>query len=163
MHNNDKNNATYTLRDVKNTDFDGILDLYRLAIEPLWKLHGRDYDMERVSQNIIDSMETPSYFMKILVNKKVESESDPVAYFAWEKHQDHTSKHIIAHLRMILINPDFRREGIGSYMIKEFEHMAKQKGCTKILFDVLVNSPANKFYESLGYDQWSNFMEKKLF
>ena len=43
-----------------------------------------------------------------------------------------------------------------------FEDAARAAGCTKVLFDVIVGSPANAFYRQLGFRHWSNYMEKVL-
>jgi len=47
-------------------------------------------------------------------------------------------------------------------MMADFENEARERGCTKVLFDVLKGSPANEFYRSLGFRHWSNYMEKHL-
>jgi len=135
------------------------MELYKTSIVPLWNKTGRAYDLDRVEENIQNNLEAPHYFMRIICDKE---NNNPLGYLAWEKHRDHTSNHIVAHLRMILVRPNHRRQGIASFLIDIFEDMAKKNGCTKILFDVVVGSPANILYQKLGYRHWSNYMEKYL-
>jgi GNAT superfamily N-acetyltransferase len=162
MHKDKSIPPSWVLRKVQKSDVPGIMNLYEVAIVPLWKKHKRDYDLKRVEENIVQNLNSPHYFMEILYLGDGDDSDSPAGYFAWENHLDHTSNHIIAHLRMILAHPDNRRIGVGRFLIGEFEKAAKVEGCSKILFDVLVGSSANLFYGSLGYSQWSNFMEKHL-
>lgn len=147
------------LSKVQSKNVDDVMKLYRASIMPLWNETGRAYDLDRVEENIRNNLENPLYFMRIMQDKV---KKNPIGYLAWDKHVDHTSNHIVAHLRMILVHPDHRRQGIASFLIDVFEDMARKNGCTKILFDVVVDSPANIFYKNLGYRHWSNYMEKYL-
>ena len=149
----------FTLTEVKAEDVGGVMKLYRVSIVPLWNETGRAYDLDRVEENIRNNLKNPTYFMRKLQDPSV---PDPIGYLAWEKHPDHTSNHTVAHLRMILVRPDHRRQGLASFFIGIFEDMARDNCCTKILFDVVVGSPANNFYGKLGYRHWSNYMEKYL-
>lgn len=155
----------------KREDIPSIIKLYNSSIVPLWKEQGRDFDMEVVEENIVMNLSNPDYFMYVLREKAgknhqksggTDSGALVAGYIAWEIHPDHTSSHTIAHLRMILAHPEIREKGCGSYMMNFFEDKAREGGCTKVLFDVLVGSPANYFYNALGYSHWSNFMEKYL-
>ncbi|MDP7114149.1 MAG: GNAT family N-acetyltransferase [Myxococcota bacterium] len=85
-----------------------------------------------------------------------------LGYLAWERHADHTSHHVVAHLRMILVHPDAQGSGLGRRLMERFEGDAREAGCTKVLFDVVTDSPARRFYDQLGYRHWSDYMEKSL-
>ncbi len=135
----------------------GVLELYRRSIRPLWDARGRDYDLGRIEANIREKLGREGYSMMV-----ARRGAELVGYWAWEKHPDHTSSHVVAHLRMILVRPDLQGEGLGRAMIERFEDAARAAGCTKVLFDVIVGSPAYDFYLARGYRHWSNFMEKRL-
>jgi len=153
---------SFIFQKIDMNDISDIMALYEISIVPVWRGHGRDFDLQRVRENIMENMDEENYFFDVLVRESGSSSVDTVGYLAWEKHRDHTSNHIIAHLRMILVHPDHRRHGLASLMMEKFENDAGTNGCTKILFDVLSHSPANEFYGELGYRQWSNYMEKHL-
>ena len=159
---NEDNRGKYRLSRVTEKDVPGIMELYREVMVPVWNRYGRDYDLKRVEENIIDNLDTPDYFLHVLRLRDTEPGSSPAGYIAWEKHRDHTSNHRVAHLRMIMVHPEKRRKGLASFMIESFETAARKKGCTKVLFDVLTGSPANFLYEARGYRQWSNYLEKHL-
>jgi len=156
------NDDSFIFRKIDLKDILDVMALYETSIVPIWREHGRDFDLERVRENIMENLDDENYFFYLLVRGCGTSSRDTVGYLAWEKHRDHTSNHIIAHLRMILVHPDRRRHGLASLMMEKFEDDAGKNGCTKILFDVLSDSPANEFYGELGYRQWSNYMEKYL-
>lgn len=149
-------------RHVRTDDIPGIVDLYNKAILPVWLDKGRDHDFERIVENIRSHIDDEKYILKILKDPEGNADSAPLGYIAWEIHRDHTSDHIIAHLRMILVRPDHRKKAIGKRLMEDFEMEAAKMGCTKVLFDVLKGSPANAFYEKLGFRHWSNYMEKLL-
>ncbi len=150
------------LRDATLSDVDNIMDLYEAAMVPVWKRYGRDYDLARVRENIRGRLGTDDYFLWILPEGHPDDGAGLRAYMAWEVHRDHTSGHRIAHLRMIMVRPGHRGNGIASALVEEFENRARSLGCTKVLFDVLKGSPANTFYEKQGFRHWSNYMEKHL-
>lgn len=155
-------NAQFIFRTIKESDIPAIIELYKKAILPIWLERGRAHDFERIENNIRLNINNNSYIMKILGIPEGSSGLKPIGYIAWEIHPDHTSKHIIAHLRMLLVHPNYRRRGFAEGLIKDFEREAHERGCTKILFDVLKGSPANEFYQKLGFLHWSNYMEKYL-
>lgn len=147
---------------VDERDVAAVMELYGAAIVPVWNEFGRDYDLGRVEENIRANLDNPIYFLHLLRGRNAGPEAPLAGYIAWEKHPDHTSNNVVAHLRMILVHPDRRRSGLASFMLSAFEDMARENGCTKILFDVLAGSPANLFYKRHGYRQWSNYLEKHL-
>lgn len=152
----------FVFRKVGINDISDVMELYETSIIPVWIEHGRDFDRKRVRKNIIENLDDENYFLDLLIHERSTSPRDIMGYLAWQRHRDHTSDHMIAHLRMILVHPDHRRRGLASRMIMKFEDDARKIGCTKILFDVLSDSKANEFYRERGYRQWSNYMEKHL-
>jgi GNAT superfamily N-acetyltransferase len=135
------------------------MDLYRRAIGPVWLESGRDHDMGRVEANVRRRVGSEDYWMVVAPGTPAEGLA---GYLAWERHEDHTSSNVVAHLRMILVDPDAQGTGLGRALMDHFEEQARARGCTKILFDVVTGSPARAFYDSLGYRHWSDYMEKFL-
>jgi len=142
-------------------DIAPVMRLYRESIQPVWIESGRDHDLGRIEANIRVHLGAPDHWMTV-----TRAAGDPTAglvgYLAWEKHEDHTSTHTVAHLRMILVRPDQQGSGLGKELMRQFEDAARAAECTKVMFDVVVGSPAREFYASLGYRHWSDYLEKLL-
>lgn len=147
------------LRPLTLDDVPAVMDLYQRAIRPVWLESGRDHDMDRVEANIRRHVGIADYWMVVA---QVRPAGALLGYLAWERHEDHTSPHVVAHLRMILVDPEAQGTGLGKGLMDHFEAQARAQGCTKILFDVVTGSPARAFYDSLGYRHWSDYMEKFL-
>jgi len=152
-----QNPGEFTTRPVMKVDVPAIIALYRRAIVPEWIVGGRSYDLDRVEANLNARLDTAGYTTDVVTRDDV-----LVGYLAWEQHADHTSHHVVAHLRMLLVDPTVQRSGVATRLVERFEGAAKSAGCTKVLFDVIVGSPANDFYAQLGFRHWSNYMEKLL-
>ncbi len=153
------NQNPYPISSLTKEDIPKVMDLYRSAILPVWLESGRDHNMEKVARTMEARLVLPDHSMFVVHDPKTKAVT---GYLAWEKHEEHTSNHMIAHLRMILVDPEQQGTGLGRRLMEEFENSAKADNCTKILFDVVTGSPARQFYESLGFWHWSDYMEKKL-
>jgi ribosomal-protein-alanine N-acetyltransferase len=58
----------------------------------------------------------------------------------------------IGHVIDIAVHPQFRRQGIGSMLLKELMRRLIKKGCTQIRLEVRVsNIAAQKMYEKFGF------------
>ncbi len=143
-------------------DVPHVVDLYRQCIQPVWLERGRDHDLDRVEANIRSHIGTEDYWMTVAAADPDPGDTPLLGYLAWERHADHTSHHVVAHLRMILVHPDAQGTGLGRQLMDRFEADARREGCTKVLFDVVTGSPARRFYDRLGYRHWSDYMEKPL-
>ncbi len=55
-------------------------------------------------------------------------------------------------INYLAVSPQVQRKGIGTYMMKEAEHLLKERGCPKINLQIRKNNAAViSFYESVGY------------
>ncbi len=153
--------SSHTFARLEADDVPAVIALYRAAILPTWLSSGRDHDFGRIEANIRARLESSDYWME-LARVEGSRADDLVGYLAWERHPDHTSRHTVAHLRMILVHPDHQGTGLGQALMHRFERAARVAGCTKVLFDVVTGSPARRFYEQLGYRHWSDYLEKPL-
>lgn len=155
------NETAYDLTPLTEADVTSVMRLYRESIQPVWIAQGRDHDLGRIESNLRSHLGAPDYFVMV-ARRAEDSDAALVGYLAWEKHEDHTSTHTVAHLRMILVRPDQQSSGLGKQMMAWFEAAARDAGCTKIMFDVVVGSGAREFYARLGYRHWSDYLEKLL-
>ncbi len=56
------------------------------------------------------------------------------------------------HIVNIAVHPDYRRQGVGSAIIKILEAACRAKGITRILLDVgRGNKPARRLYKKMGF------------
>lgn len=60
-----------------------------------------------------------------------------------------------AYLEGVVVDNNFRAQGIGTALSKKIIELAKNKGCYKILFvSGHDRSDIHKFYENLGFKKW---------
>jgi len=62
-----------------------------------------------------------------------------------------------AHLEDLLVCPDFQKQGIGEFLVKEAKHYARKKGYKKISLNVLSNNESARHL----YDK-QDFQEVKI-
>lgn len=68
-----------------------------------------------------------------------------------------------AHIFLVYVEPEHRRQGIGTALIRHAEAWAKQRGDRQIALQVFVeNQPALNLYHKLGYEPLSMWMVKSL-
>ena len=69
-----------------------------------------------------------------------------------------------AHIFLIFVLPEYRKQGIGTYLIKVAENWAKARGDRQIGLQVFTNNqPALSLYHHLGFQTQSISMIKPLF
>ncbi|MBI4557612.1 MAG: GNAT family N-acetyltransferase [Candidatus Hydrogenedentes bacterium] len=52
----------------------------------------------------------------------------------------------------LAVRPEFRRQGIGSLLLRESAEVFRRRGYDRIALGVTRNNPARRLYESLGFD-----------
>ena len=68
-----------------------------------------------------------------------------------------------SHIFLLYVNPNHRRRGIGSALMRHAENWAKSKGDRQIGLQVFeINAPAVNLYHKLGYQTQSLWMVKPL-
>ncbi|TAN94383.1 MAG: GNAT family N-acetyltransferase [Phormidium sp. SL48-SHIP] len=68
-----------------------------------------------------------------------------------------------AHVFLLYVDPQHRRQGIGSALIHHAETWARQRGDRQLGLQVFAdNQPAIHLYEKLGYQTFSHWMVKRL-
>ncbi|WP_407690439.1 GNAT family N-acetyltransferase [Salipaludibacillus neizhouensis] len=58
-----------------------------------------------------------------------------------------------AEIAKLLTHPNYRRNGIGRYLMNKAEERAKQEGKSLIVLDTREGDPSNLLYSSNGYSQ----------
>ncbi|WP_159787134.1 GNAT family N-acetyltransferase [Sodalinema gerasimenkoae] len=68
-----------------------------------------------------------------------------------------------AHIFLLYVDPEHRRQGIGSALVHHAETWARQRGDRQLGLQVFAdNQPAINLYEKLGYRTFSHWMVKRL-
>ncbi|HBY78411.1 MAG TPA: GNAT family N-acetyltransferase, partial [Cyanobacteria bacterium UBA11148] len=68
-----------------------------------------------------------------------------------------------AHVFLLYVMPDYRRQGIGSALMRYAENWARARGDRQIGLQVFqANQPALDLYQHLGYQVQSFWMVKPL-
>lgn len=59
---------------------------------------------------------------------------------------------LIGHIVSIAVHPDYRKRGLGRFLMEKAEEELKRRGCRRVFLEVRVsNTPAIKLYQRLGY------------
>lgn len=58
-----------------------------------------------------------------------------------------------AEIAKLMTHPNYRRNGIGRYLMNKAEERAKKEGKSLIVLDTREGDPSNLLYSSLGYSQ----------
>jgi ribosomal protein S18 acetylase RimI-like enzyme len=58
-----------------------------------------------------------------------------------------------AEIAKLMTHPNYRRNGIGRYLMNKAEERAKQEGKSLIVLDTREGDPSNLLYSSIGYIQ----------
>lgn len=67
------------------------------------------------------------------------------------------------HVRELYVEPSYRRQGIGSLLMKAIESLAIQKRCKRISLATNWNNDLQKkFYKNHGFDRRCDFVIKRL-
>jgi Acetyltransferases len=72
----------------------------------------------------------------------------------------------VGYLEGWFVEPEFRREGIGSSLVREAEKWAKRKGCTEMASDAEIgNEMSIEAHRNLGYEETSRLvhLRKELY
>lgn len=60
------------------------------------------------------------------------------------------------------VRPEYRSHRTGFYLIREFERMAKDLGCSRVMMIGMESDPVEKFYLRDGYKLLQNYYHKEL-
>ena len=63
----------------------------------------------------------------------------------------------LGHVDRIVVDPQFRRRGIGRAMVLELDDIANYYNCHKLTVGVLAGGEAQRFFEACGYHQEALF------
>jgi ribosomal protein S18 acetylase RimI-like enzyme len=63
-------------------------------------------------------------------------------------------------LQALAVDPDLRRQRIGTRLVRELEQRAQQTGCTSVYLGA--EEPARPFYTALGYTGRRSVLSKSL-
>ena len=79
------------------------------------------------------------------------------------KNEDWRTVQKMAELDNMIVNPSFRRKGVGTNLIKEFKKWAKSKGVTRVKVSVYAkNVSAISLYEKNGFLDYSHTLEANI-
>jgi ribosomal protein S18 acetylase RimI-like enzyme len=70
-----------------------------------------------------------------------------------------------AQIRLVAVNPDYRNQGLGSYLCKRAEEFAQSQDQSLMIADVAAESPAVSFWGALGYsetDYWKTNNDREM-
>ena len=111
------------------------------------------------------SRETPLWWVE-LVNFRIEllpHQRQPVACLWVGNAVDQVQGDRHAHIFLLYVVPEYRRQGIGTALMRHVEDWARKRGDRQISLQVFrSNQPALNLYNQLGYQTQSLWMVKFL-
>lgn len=127
------------------------------------------YDSEKFEKtlNLNWPSKNKNYFKKAIIDKDKSafvavSDKKIIGYLICviQKVESYRTLSSIAELENMLVEEEFRGQGIGSMLVKEFIKWAKSKGISKIkVLTYAENSEAIKFYQKNGFESYSLTLE----
>lgn len=128
-----------------------------------------DYPLEHLAQTVGQylSGETPLWW--VVLDSAAGSSGDPSLPFVpiaclWVGNAvDQAMGDRHAHIFLLYVAPEYRRQGIGAALLRHAEQWARERGDRQIGLQVFVsNQPALNLYEKLGYQPQAYWMVKLL-
>lgn len=161
----------YQLR--QGSTLDGAL-LLKFMHRTYWELSGHD-ECAHLASTVEQyfSQETPLWWIEYLVEPDVSGPpvglpsarrvAHPIACLWVGTAIDQRSGDRHAHIFLLYVAPDHRRQGIGSVLMQQAEGWARSRGDRQIGLQVFQsNQPAISLYQHLGYQVQSLWMVKPL-
>ncbi len=117
-------------------------DYLKMQLESVEKKHGKIYLAEEEGALIA-----------VLVGWIVDERLDFVEYYPNK----------IGYISDLYVVEEFRGQGIGEALVEKIEAYFKEQHCDQIALSYLIaNEPAHRFYEGLGYRDYSARMVKRM-
>ena len=138
------------IKELNKKYLNDIIKLHKRAMIPLWRKLKKTYSSQRVGRYVSDTLRKGKVFGYFLDGKLI-----GCAGIAIDK------KLGAGEIRHVSVEPKFQKRGIGRKLMNFLEKYAKRK-VKKISLDVLIKSPAVKFYEKLGWKKHAYVMRKYL-
>ena len=122
-----------------------------------------EQDLSHLAQTVEQyfSAQTPLWCVDLLNSNP--SLPEPVGCLWLGNAIDQEDGERTAHIFLLYVKPEHRKQGIGSALVQNAEQWAAQRGDRKISLQVFMNNqPALNLYQKLGYQPQSLLMQKIL-
>lgn len=138
-----------TVRALRETDLD---DWFRLR-KMLWDATGDD-DHKSEMLDILDHHESQLVLLADADGRPVGFLEASIRPFVEDCETDH-----VGYLEGWFVEPEFRKDGVGSMLVRHAENWAREKGCTEMASDAEIgNSSSLAAHLSLGYIETSRLV-----
>ena len=129
----EKSDSGYKLQSIRSTDTEAILELDRLAFEPIWRI-SRDSLAVAIIQASSASL--------------IEDGGEVIGY------QITTSSPFGAHLARLAVLPSRQREGLGTLLVNDAAQSVQETGLGQLSVNTQENNHSSrKLYEKMGFMQ----------
>ena len=129
----EKSDSGYKLQSIRSTDTEAILELDRLAFEPIWRI-SRDALAVAIIQASSASL--------------IEDGGEVIGY------QITTSSPFGAHLARLAVLPSRQREGLGTLLVNDAAQSVQETGLGQLSVNTQENNHSSrKLYEKMGFMQ----------
>lgn len=141
---NEENKVKFVSSDYEDKDvpFNELCTLYKKFLENEFKLDGEKFDSSRIVDIFVDKIKN-SYFFSVYI------EDIKIKGFLIFSHRSS-----VINIDEICVDSNYRKNGIGSYMLKYVEFMAEKNfEAKKLMVEVNEkNEPAKNFYTTYGFE-----------
>lgn len=122
------------IRPYKNTDFDEVIELWRIVFPNAPAHNNPASDIESKLK-----IQSEMFFVAVSEDKLIGT-----AMSGYDGHR--------GWVYYVAVHPEYRRRGIGSALMREVERALTEVGCPKLNLQIRAgNAQVQSFYESLGY------------
>lgn len=118
-----------------------------------WRILRKPFGLPRGSE--LDNKEHQSHCL-IAIHKV----SGKIVGTARLTHHQHKSKRKVAIINCVIVDPQYRRKGIGTLLLTRLHKMAKEQGYHAIVLDSRRKS--EPFYRSLGYQPQGGYFQHRF-
>ena len=144
--------SDFKIRSCKDSDFENVFTL----LPQLWP--GKDISRSLTKAVFNDALQSGNqfYFCVEKNDHLVAFASSSIKFSLWKES-------VIAHIDEIVVDEDYRGNGIGTAMICHLEDFGRKQGCKLIELDSAYSREyAHKFYEFNGYTNRAALFSKVL-
>ncbi len=141
------------VREATPVDFERIVELFH----QLWQ--GKTLDCKRLLAAFNQMKSLPDVYSLLCA----EDGGKVVGFCSTATLQNFWQEGPILYVTTIIVDEEFRKQGIGTSLIREIEKIARERGCKRVELETAFHRiDAHAFYENMGFEKRAYFYSREL-